>query len=93
MYMGNQRRAIVLKDSKNCMFEAAYFILKDGFENQNESEMIKEANRILKNNIIGSYFFREERTPKKHKSLNGLACFLLGALLSFVFCTVLFLFL
>ena len=53
MYMGNQRRAIVLKDSKNCMFEAAYFILKDGFENQNESEMIKEANRILKNNIIG----------------------------------------
>lgn len=93
MYMGNQRRAIVLKDSKNCMFEAAYFILKDGFENQNESEMIKEANRILKNNIIGSYFFREERPSKKHKSLNGLSCFLLGALLSFVFCTILFLFL
>ena len=93
MYMGNQRRAIVLKDSKNCMFEAAYFILKDGFENQKESDMIKEANRILKNNIIGGYFFREERPAKKQKTFNGLVCFLLGALLSMAFCAVLFAFL
>ena len=88
--MGNQRRAIVLKDSKNCMFEAAYFILKDGFEDRKESEMIKEANKILKNNIIGGYFFREEGCNKKPRAFNGVAAFLLGALLSLAFCTVLF---
>ena len=56
MYTGTQKKAIVLKNTQNCIFEEAYFILKDDFSNIKESEMVKEANKILKNNIIGGYF-------------------------------------
>lgn len=91
MYTGTQKRAIVLKNQKNCIFEEAYFILKDNISDIKESEMVKEANKILKNNIIGGYFFEDTNNPPNQQKNKGLVCFLSGALLSFVTCTVLFL--
>ncbi len=90
MYSGTQKKAIVLKNTKNGIFEAAYFILKDDISNVKESEMVIEANKLLKNHIIGGYFFQDEPPAKKSKSRSS-SGFLLGAFLSFVFCTVLFL--
>ena len=89
--MGTQKKAIVLKNSKNCMFEAAYFILKDDIPPVNESDMVREANKILKNNIIGGYFSDGEPSKEKQKGLNRTACFFLGALLSFALSTLMFL--
>ena len=91
MYTGTQKKAIVIKNSRDCMFEAAYFILKDDMPPVKESEMVREANRILKNNIIGGYFSDTEKKEEKKKGLSKISCFLLGALLSFILCTLLFL--
>ncbi len=92
MYTGTQKKAVVLKNNENSFFEEAYFILKDDFSNAKESEMIREANKILKNNIIGGYFFEvPEKEIEKQKKVS-VTCFLAGALLSFVLCTFFFLF-
>lgn len=88
MYMGTQKKAVVLKPGVNSIVEEAYFIIKDDFTNIKESEMVREANKILNNNIIGSYFSEGEKT-KPQKS--GVTYFLLGAFLSFVLCTLFFL--
>ncbi|MBQ6703127.1 MAG: hypothetical protein IJN17_09270 [Clostridia bacterium] len=90
MYKGIQKRAVVLRPGANSIIEEAYFILKDDFSSIKESEMIREANKILKNNIVAGYFFEAEKTPTPPKK-NGMVSFLAGGLLSFVLSTVLFL--
>ena len=62
MYKGIQKRAVVLRPGANSIIEEAYFILKDDFSSIKESEMIREANKILKNNIVAGIFSR----LKKH---------------------------
>ena len=91
MYMGPQKKAVVLKPGVNSIVEEAYFIIKDDFSNIKESEMIKEANKILNNNIVGSYFFENEKKEQPKAQKNSMTSFLLGAFLSFVLCTLFFL--
>ncbi|MBR5314546.1 MAG: hypothetical protein IKU45_03925 [Clostridia bacterium] len=85
MYTGTQKKAIVIKNTGNSMFEAAYFILKDDLSSIKESEMVREANKILKNNLIGGYFY-DDRKHKKNKGKNGGFYFFLGALISGFLC-------
>ena len=90
------RSNIVFHLLENAVLEGSrdpddYFILKDDMPPVKESEMVREANRILKNNIIGGYFSDTEKTEEKKKGLSKVSCFLLGALLSFILCTLLFL--
>ena len=59
MYMGTEKKAIVIKNVDNSIFEVAYFILKDNMSNVKESQMVREANKILKNHFVGGYFFAE----------------------------------
>ncbi len=92
MYTGTQKKAIVLKNTQNCIFEEAYFILKDDLSNIKESEMVKEANKILKNNIIGGYFFDKSDNTAPKRKFDGILYFLSGGMVSFILCTVLFLF-
>lgn len=92
MYTGTQKRAVVLKTKENSIFEEAYFILKDDRTSVKESDMIREANKILKNNIVGGYFFENTENEQHKKQTGGLFYFLLGAFCSFVLCTLLFLF-
>lgn len=49
MVRGCQKKIIYLKNTKSNMFEEAYFIIRNGLpdEEQNECDMVKEANRIL----------------------------------------------
>ena len=81
MYTGTQKKAIVIKNTENSMFEAAYFILKDDFSHITESEMVREANKILKNNLIGGYFFAEQKNTK-NKGKKGSFYFFMGAVFS-----------
>ena len=91
MYMGTQKKAVVLKPGVNSIIEEAYFIIRDDYSNIKESEMVREANKILNNNIVGSYFFETEKKEENTTQKNGLTYFLLGAFLSFVLCTLFFL--
>lgn len=91
MYKGTQKKAVVLRPGTNSIIEEAYFILKDDFSNIKETEMIREANKILKNNILAGYFFEAEKTPPPPQKKNGIVSFLAGGFLSFVLCTLLFL--
>ena len=90
MYTGTQKKAIVIKNTGNSLFEAAYFILKDDLTNVKESEMVREANRILNNNLVGGYFF-DDKTQKNKKMRSGRFCFFMGALISTLFCIGIFL--
>lgn len=90
MYTGSQKKAVVMKPGDGSVIEEAYFILKDNYTAPKESEMIREANRILKDNFLGGYFF-DAKEVKKSKEGSALNAFLLGALLSFILCTALFL--
>ena len=85
MYTGTQKKAIVIKNTGNSMFEAAYFILKDDISNVKESEMVREANQILKNNLIGGYFFSEPKNSKK-RGRKGSFYFFMGAFISSALC-------
>lgn len=92
MYTGTSKKAIVIKNTENSIFEAAYFILKDNAKDIKESEMVREANKILKNNLIGGYFFPEDNKAEKKKKKSGVFSFWTGVLVSLLICTVVFLF-
>ena len=73
---GAQRQVIVLQTGKNHYFEEAFFVVrreirKNGFS---ESEMLLEANRILRESMIGE----EKRT---HSHVPRAVWFLLGLFL------------
>ena len=73
---GTQKKMLLLKNTGSELFEEAYFILKDRFPAVavSESEMIREANRIVSENLISGYF----DSGKKRKRLTPLQTFLLG---------------
>ena len=91
MYTGASKKAVVIKTAKNSIFEEAYFILKDNANLTVESEMIKEANKLLKKHFPEGCYFETEKRQIKKRTGNCLAAFLGGALISFILCTVLFL--
>lgn len=56
---GYERKIILLKNTGSEIFDEAYFILKEkqgGEPSLSESEMIREANRIVSENLISGYF-------------------------------------
>ena len=91
MYTGTSKKAVVIKTAKNSIFEEAYFILKDDVKVNGESEMIREANKILKKYFPDTDHPDRENAKKQNKRKNGMLFFLAGALLSFVLCTLIFL--
>ena len=91
MYTGASKKAVVIKTAKNSIFEEAYFILKDNAELTGESEMIREANKLLKKHFPESCYFENGKKQTKKKQGNCLTAFLVGALVSFILCTLLFL--
>lgn len=91
MYTGTSKKAVVIKTAKNSIFEQAYFILKDNADITAESEMIREANKLLKKHFPDGCYFENEKKQTKKKNGNCLTSFLAGALISFILCTLLFL--
>ena len=68
MYKGCQKKMIMLKNTGSEMFEEAYFILKDKngqAAKLSETDMIREANRIVTNNAITSYWSEKDSSKDK----------------------------
>lgn len=70
MIKGNQKKVIHIKNTESCIFDEAYFILKEGiFLSDPENDMILEANRIIEENskseTVGErknkFFFKKEK--------------------------------
>lgn len=66
MIKGCQKKIIMINDTGSDMFEQAYFIVKDEAQGAvcSKNDMIREANRIIENNLLAPYF-----SPVKRKSL------------------------
>lgn len=92
MYSGTQKKVIVIKNTDNSIFESAYFILKDNIKNLPESEMVREANRILNNNIIGNYYFEKPEKKQKKSFIKKALPFFSGVLFSFLLTFLFFVF-
>ncbi len=76
---GTQKKMLLLKNTGSDIFDEAYFILKDRFPAVavSESEMIREANRIVNDNLISGYF----TGGRGKRSLSVLQAFFLGIVL------------
>ncbi|MBR6557871.1 MAG: hypothetical protein IKT70_02555 [Clostridia bacterium] len=79
MVRGCQKKIIHLRDTGSDLFEEAYFIIRPGKAavRATETDMIREARRILENNRLGD---KRPPTGKTHRKRRGaLILFSLGA--------------
>ncbi len=61
MIRGNQKKVIHIKNTQSCIFDEAYFILKeDSSISVPKNDMINEANRIIEENLKGVCDGRKE---------------------------------
>ncbi|MBR5453936.1 MAG: hypothetical protein IKV54_07645 [Clostridia bacterium] len=82
MVRGCQKKIIHLRDTGSDLFEEAYFIIRPGKAalRASETDMIREARRILENNRLG-----ERRPPvgkRQRKRRGAVILFSLGAAFS-----------
>ena len=70
---GTQRRIIFLKSTKSKRIDEAYFVLKDDLINDDEDEILKEAEKIL----FSAEGCKKKR-EKKRLSFKGAFLFSLG---------------
>lgn len=73
MIKGTERKIIFLKSTKSKKFDEAYFVIKDDLINDDETEILREAEKIL--------FSAESCKKRKRKSsfsFKGLFLFFLG---------------
>lgn len=82
MYKGYKRRVIVVKDTKSRLFDSAYFVLREDASEENVNDMVKEASRIISENVS------KKTCPLP---LGRFFVFSLAAALSSVFFTAVFL--
>ena len=57
-----QKKILMLRNTGSEFFDEVYFIIKDKIPRSasaSETEMIREANRIVNDNLISGYFTRE----------------------------------
>ncbi len=63
MYKGYKRRVIVVKETGSRLFDAAYFVVRDGMPEDSIQDMVEEASRIINSKIS------EESCPASYKRL------------------------
>jgi len=67
MLRGSEKRIIMLKNTGSPLFEEAFFIINDKADKYNgytESEMIREANRIIESSLKSSGHFNSSSAKK-----------------------------
>ncbi|MDD6266179.1 MAG: hypothetical protein PUB34_07770 [Clostridia bacterium] len=91
-YKDCQRKIIIIRNIGGDVFEQAYFILKDKNADASESDIVKEANRIVseaikRNELINNSEPKKRVSFSKRKHNQRMLWFFLGAMLgsSFVF--------
>jgi hypothetical protein len=73
---GSEKRIVCMKSAGSRLFCEAFFVLRDDAPPSGEQDMLREANRILEENILRT-------PPSRHTGWAFLlAAFLLGAIFS-----------
>ncbi len=78
-----RKQTLVLKTGESHYFEEAHFILRENGSSGAESEMMREANRIL-----AAYEMRGKPTKKEKKSRSALCYFIWGMICGLLFVAV-----
>ena len=78
MLKGCQKSIIMIKDTGSEIFDQAYFIIKDAeyCAKLHKTDMIREANRIIEENLLGVYFKSDKK--KKSRVISSRMCFFFG---------------
>jgi hypothetical protein len=70
MIKGCKKNVVYVRNTDSKLFEEAYFILSDDFEQSptSEPDMLAEANRIIARTPVASYFGMTPELQRKKKS-------------------------
>ena len=91
MVRGCQRKVIFLKNTESKIFSEAYFIVDDKAQEASEVDMVREANRIIDENLAHTTVNGERRRGVGRilgAMLRGIPAFLIGAGVAAVVCLV-----
>ena len=90
MVRGCQRKVIFLKNTESKIFSEAYFIVDDKAPVASEGDMIREANRIIEENLAGMGRGAREGKARRVMGaiLRGLPAFFAGAGVATVICLI-----
>ena len=92
MVRGCQRKVIFLKNTESKIFSEAYFIVGDKATDICEADMIREANRIIEENLArgaSERFGRKRGISRLFTALvKGIPAFILGGAIATVICLV-----
>lgn len=77
MIRGIQKEMIMLRPDKSSIFEVVYFMLRSDVSKPSENDILREANKIVEENISHKKRRREER---KNKLRSGIPFFIFGSL-------------
>ena len=84
MLKGCQRRIIMVKDTGNPCFDAAYFVLREGIpDSTTEKDMLAEATRVLDACSVAEHLAKpkSKQHPKPHLHNSGIfLCLTAGSL-------------
>jgi hypothetical protein len=83
LFKGCQKKMILLRDTKSKIFDEVYFVLKSDADIESdvsESDMIKEAGRIIDANMLSLYYTHDKskKTNEKHSAGTCLKWFITG---------------
>ena len=91
MVRGCQRKVIFLKNTESKIFSEAYFIVDDKARDASESDMVREANRIIDENLALTTVSRESQRGVGRilgAILRGIPAFLIGAGVATAVCLI-----
>lgn len=81
MIKGAHRSIIKLKNIRGEVFEEAYFILKEGKENEKSRDVVREAKKIITENLIVPERALAYKNKRRKRLVFKILIFLLGVLL------------
>jgi hypothetical protein len=91
MVRGCQRKVIFLKNTDSKIFSEAYFIVDDRALSTSESDMVREANRIIDENLAHTTVNGERRRGVGRilgAMLRGIPAFIIGAGVAGAICLI-----
>lgn len=82
MLRGCQKKIVFLKNTGSKLFDEAYFVISDKVKESAPPDLIKEANRIIEENVLGKEKTYLGDSLIKRLLKNRIVVFFLGAFLS-----------
>ena len=82
MLRGCQKKIVFLKNTGSKLFDEAYFVISDKAKESAPPDLIREANRIIEENVLAKEKVDLGDTLIKRLLKNRVVVFLLGALIS-----------